>query len=519
LLAADLVTEIIARLDAGTPASDLRAQLNQYRSLLNRPIPPPEMPGPRRTRGRSFYDTLVAEMLALVRSAGSREALLDLVMSRLAEESDQRVGLGYLLISGVPHRSSEGLASVKIERTSGFQPERAAAFQAAAPPRLAGSRLVDALISDTENLDFLPLELIRDFLYDGEFDGLYDRPAGAWLAAVALPALDARQPNRALIGLFRSAGSRDQPALPRGAAQEWRSLEFLRVAYDLLNHQLASVAEQREAQRRDLIADLAPGIVQHEINQQLRILQSGSHVMNWAIRDLPDTVAGHPATARLIDALVRQYRVLERLSRVASAFNNLGKRNEPGVTAVTSLVAEMTSLLDFRLASNGVTMTTEIQPPELTVETDSGLFEHVLLNLLMNALDAFAAVESPAAGPLPPRSIIVKGHPAQDGGVIVYVMNDGPPITSALHTRLFDKGVSSKPRGAGQGLGLYICKLVMAYLGGTVELMQPVDLPPGITVGFQVAIPRVAPSWSPLADAGSIDDPAIAVQRIRRRAT
>lgn len=517
MLSIDLISSVLAEIQKPGGAETARKRLEQLRNTLARPVPPIERFGPRRGRGRSFYDDLVNDMLALVRSAGSREALTGLAMDRLSEESEDRVGLGYLLVSARPSGSADQLAEVRLERAAGFAPGRVEALFDRDPRSLVDSALLRSLLIDRSNIDFTPLGLVRGSLYRGEFDRLTDHSDRVWLAAVALPAFDARQPNQALLGLFRAIGDPDQPTVPRGAAQEWRALEFLRLAYDLLNHQLASVAEQREAQRRDLLADLAPGIVNHEINQQVRILLTGTHAMNLALRELPAEVKQHGATGRLVDALKRQYGVLDRLERIASAFNNLGKQTERSAVQIAGLVAETESLLGYRIARHGVNFQAAVTPPDLVVETDAALLEHVLLNLMMNALDAFEGAPSEAAAPPQTRLLRVDAAVAEKDGILVRVLNNGPAIGPAVRQRIFDRGFSTKPRGKGHGLGLFICRLVTTYVGGRVDLVPDEELPPDSTIGFQVWLPRVAPALGPLAEEGTAEDPGVVARRLRER--
>lgn len=500
----DLIASVLSEIDKSGSVSATRARLQRLQQTLSRTVAPVDRFGPRRSRGRGFYDDLVADMLAVVRSAGSREALLTLAMERLSGEHEDRVGLGYLLLSKTPSAAAAGPLDVTLVQAAGFSPERLIHLTGKAANPLGSSPLVQSLLVERASIDFTPLRLVRGTLYHGEFDQLTDLGDRVWLAAVALPALDARQPNRALVGLFPATGDPDQPSVPRGAAQEWRALEFLRIAYDLLNHQLAGTEAQREAQRRDLLADLTPGIVNHEINQQVGILLTGSHEMNLALRELPAELAGHPAVGRLVAVLLRQYGVLDRLNRIASAFNNLGKREDRSTVAVAALVADASILLEYRTARHGVTYQAEVTPPDLAVETDVALVEHVLLNLMINAMDVFEAQPAEPSGQRAPRLLRVEAAAAERDGIGMTVLNNGPPVPVALRERIFERGISTKPRGKGHGLGLFICRLVTAYVGGTVTLLPDAALPPGYTVGFRIWLPRVAPLISALADESPI---------------
>lgn len=498
---------VIAALDSGSSIADVRSRLVKLANSVRRADLPAEAISGRQARGLSFYERLVEDILALVRAAGSRESLVRLAMDRLGTGGQEKAADGYLLLEGISSRGGD-LQSVAVVEYVGFPSARVANFAALSEQRLAGSRMVKDLLINARPIDFLATEQTRGYIYAGEFDGLIDRKRGAWLAAVPLPALDDRHPNRALVGIFPVSGDRDQPLLPRGATQEWRCLEFLRIAYDLLNHQLASIAEQARAQRRDLLADLAPGIVNHEINQQIRILADSTDLMNLAVRRLPQTLHQAPPLLTIIDALARQYHVLDRLTRISGAFNNLDKRTPGAEVALRDVLADVTALLHYRLANAGIALDISSYDETLTLRTDATLLEHIMLNVLMNAADAFSeqAPSAMATGDADgARRVIITISRQENDMLALAIGNNGPPIPEALRPRIFDRGVSSKPAGIGHGLGLYICRLAARFLGGTIDLVDPPGMLPGQTVAFRIELPRNLPERGVLADEGAAE--------------
>ncbi|MCB1906012.1 MAG: hypothetical protein KDH15_01480 [Rhodocyclaceae bacterium] len=81
----------------------------------------------------------------------------------------------------------------------------------------------------------------------------------------------------------------------------------------------------------------------------------------------------------------------------------------------------------------------------------------------------------------------------RDDEVVVSITDDGPGIPEAVRSRIFEPFFSTKPRGEGTGLGLHICREVVARHDGTIE----VDSRPGQTT-FRVCLPVPAST----ADAG-----------------
>lgn len=111
----------------------------------------------------------------------------------------------------------------------------------------------------------------------------------------------------------------------------------------------------------------------------------------------------------------------------------------------------------------GVTM-----PKELPlIRVDASLIEQAIANLLANA----ARHGGPAAG-------IRLGARQVDGGIDIFVEDDGPGIAPELLPRIFDKFVRGAPHagdgGDGSGLGLAITQGIVALHGGTARADSPI---------------------------------------------
>jgi signal transduction histidine kinase len=139
------------------------------------------------------------------------------------------------------------------------------------------------------------------------------------------------------------------------------------------------------------------------------------------------------------------------------------------------------SILGHRLP-DGVEVRRDYDATLPTIHAYGGQLNQVWTNLLDNAMDAVSGG----------GTIVVRARaadPDRAAGVLVEIEDDGPGIPDELVGRVFDPFVTTKPPGAGTGLGLNVAHQIVADRhGGRIG----VDSAPGRTV-FQVELPRQLP--------------------------
>lgn len=97
--------------------------------------------------------------------------------------------------------------------------------------------------------------------------------------------------------------------------------------------------------------------------------------------------------------------------------------------------------------------------PECEVHGTLDLLTQVLLNLLLNAIDAVDG----------DGDILVEAGESPKGGVMLCITDSGGGIPEPILATLFEPFVTSKPVGKGTGLGLAVCHTIVERLGGTLS--------------------------------------------------
>lgn len=151
----------------------------------------------------------------------------------------------------------------------------------------------------------------------------------------------------------------------------------------------------------------------------------------------------------------------ERLERLVSDLLDFARPMKPKARTfdLTEALTEVKTILQSKAQDAGV----QIQLPEphspLSVETDPGLLRQVLLNVLINAVDA-----SPRGADI----VLEAGRNEKEGGVFIHIDDRGQGLGDRDSDELFQPFVTTKARGT--GLGLAVSKRIVDSLGGTITL-------------------------------------------------
>jgi PAS domain S-box-containing protein len=245
-----------------------------------------------------------------------------------------------------------------------------------------------------------------------------------------------------------------------------------------------------QAQKMEAMGTLASGVA-HDFNNVLGVICLLGAAM---VRALP---AGSPMHAKANQILETTQRGAN-LTRQLLAFTRQ-QVLDPRVVDLNHLVSGMNKML-ARLLGEDVELTTVLTDSPAPVVVDAGQFEHVLVNLAVNARDAM-----PQGGKLTVTTAKVELGAQQLNGLTIpagqyvrlAVSDTGCGMDCETQTRAFEPFFTTKPSGRGTGLGLSTVYGIVRQSGGHVHLQSEV----GVGTTVETYLPCVVDA--PEAEVGS----------------
>jgi PAS domain S-box-containing protein len=231
-------------------------------------------------------------------------------------------------------------------------------------------------------------------------------------------------------------------------------------------------ADLERINRVSTMGELAATLA-HEIRQPIAAaLTNARTCLRWLDRDVPELAEARAAAARAADDTTR---VADIVARVRSLFQKAEPRRGP--TDVNAAAAEMVSVLRREADRNAVAIRTAFAPELPPALADRVQLQQVLMNLMVNAIDAMKSVP-------PPRGLTIRTE-RQGEVCLVSVIDTGPGVSPDRAGSIFDAFYTTKADGT--GMGLPISRSIVEAHGGKLWL-EPGD---GRGSAFRFTLPVV----------------------------
>ena len=197
--------------------------------------------------------------------------------------------------------------------------------------------------------------------------------------------------------------------------------------------------------------------IAHEVNQPLTaVLNNANACLDLLPKTAPNVEEVREALAEIIDDI-------DRASAVILHVRQLAKRTpvEKSLLDLRDVVKDVLALARYESAARRVTIHADLPENLPSVSGDRVQLQQVLLNLVMNGMDAMNTVEEAK------RGLIICGRlETRDGRVVasLRVQDAGPGFKPEEMDRLFEPFYTTKPQG--MGMGLAISRSIIEAHGG-----------------------------------------------------
>jgi signal transduction histidine kinase len=215
------------------------------------------------------------------------------------------------------------------------------------------------------------------------------------------------------------------------------------------------VAELAHLNRRATVGELS-GAIAHELNQPLGAILRNTEAAEIMLQ------ARSPDVAELREILTDIKQDDERAGEVIRRLRRLLRKAplETQDTDLNDVLSDVFAFLSAQALARGVMLSTSLAAPAPRISGDRIQLQQVILNLVMNSMDAIDMAGSRHRN-ITGRTTIVDGASAQ-----VSIEDSGPGIPPDKAKQIFEPFFTTKP--AGMGMGLSIARTIIESHGGHI---------------------------------------------------
>jgi len=412
--------------------------------------------------GHRAYDNLLIDMIEQINSFITREELIKLFSDKLSKLSSFR----YLTVLETYNETIECLDDLNIFYLKAQENEE---------------KLKNEIFKDTFNqrvklstLDY-NLPLFNQYIQKNEdnigwgtawtnlsfclkFIPSSEYLKGGWINMVYLKRATVKHPHRFLLLWYPM---KNQESIPDTFAQDERTLYFFQKFYNLVSFSLKSKAKNIYEQKINLLKDIAPSTISHEILTNIaQPIYTFEQIKEEIREPLEEKV--------LIESFERNIEMLKYTREMADSLLVFTKRASNIEISLNNLFIKIKKLTKHILARDSAILYIEVDY-DVFLSSDEGLLMQVLINLIINALEAYKESDI-----IDNREIFLKASVLEKHKISIEISDNALGISHEIEKEIFEQGFTTK-KSSGHGLGLTISSYIAKYLGGTLILNRATE--------------------------------------------
>ena len=248
---------------------------------------------------------------------------------------------------------------------------------------------------------------------------------------------------------------------------------YLAIRIEMLDARARQAQSELARMSRLMIVGELGTSIAHEVSQPITAIAANG---NAALRWLSATPADHDEARRAIERIVAD---AGRAGDVIGRVRGLVVRSSPSSDTIdlVETVNDVLELVRSEIRRNQILFRAELAGDLPLVAGDRVQLQQVILNLVMNAIEALAEVDEET------RELLVSAA-ADERKVTVSVRDTGSGMPAERLDNIFDAFYTTKPKG--MGMGLAISRSIIEAHGGTIYAAP--NFPRGAVVGFTLPL-------------------------------
>ena len=222
---------------------------------------------------------------------------------------------------------------------------------------------------------------------------------------------------------------------------------------------------------RRLTGSIAP-----EVTQNIATIIAGAQAARNFLDHRPPNL---DEVRKALDYIVSEaYRASDTIYRIRGLFSETPPKKER--VEINGAIHDALELTRVEVKENGVAVLTDFAEPSPSVQADRVELQQVILNLILNAVEAMSGMREAA------RELLIRTAKAEPNGALVTVRDSGPGLDLKTIDRLFEALYTTKMKR--MGIGLTVCRSIIEAHGG--RMWAGASGPRGAIFEFTVPLER-----------------------------